>query len=173
LTIVTGAGGDTITVKSVDGLFAADLLLYGSKSGAPNPEADAAHDKIFFNGNVATHGGYLEAFADDITVAPNVTLSTLKTATLDANGKPIFSEDDNEIVFRARRVGTPEIENALPSGYLSKGVSIDIGTHANLFADSIYLIAAAEDRDIATQSGVTSVFLQQALIDPVKDFLTI
>ncbi|HEY9239052.1 MAG TPA: hypothetical protein VIP10_09480, partial [Burkholderiaceae bacterium] len=172
LTIITGAGGDTITVKSLDSLFQADLLLYGSKAGTPNPEADAAQDRIVFAGNVYTRGGYLEAFADDIVVEAGVTLSVLKNPALSA-GKPIFTEDeDNFIVFRARRIGTPEIENLLPSGYLQKGVSIDIGAHAKLYADSIYLVAQAEDRDIATQAGVTSVFLQQGLIDPVMDFVS-
>ncbi len=37
LTIITGAGGDTITIKSLDPLFAADLLIYGSYPGAPTP----------------------------------------------------------------------------------------------------------------------------------------
>ena len=174
LMIVTGAGGDTITINSLDAAFAGDLLLYGSKSGTPNPEADAAHDRIVFAGSIATQGGYLEAFADDIVVASGKTLSTLKTAALTADLKPIFSADgeDNDIVFRARRIGTPEIENLLPSGYLAKGVSIDIGANANLFAGSIYLVAQAEDRDIATQAGVTSVFLKQGLIEPVMNFLT-
>ncbi|HKS62428.1 MAG TPA: LEPR-XLL domain-containing protein, partial [Xanthobacteraceae bacterium] len=103
LTIITGAGGDTITIKSLDPLFAADLLIYGSYPGTPTPEPDAAHDVVRFEGDVYTHGGYLEVFADDIIVNPGKTLSTLVNTTLDAEGKPVFEDGSNDIVFRARR----------------------------------------------------------------------
>ncbi|HEX8030490.1 MAG TPA: hypothetical protein VF491_18580, partial [Vicinamibacterales bacterium] len=172
LTIITGAGGDTITIKSLDPMFAADLLIYGSYPGAPTPEPDVAHDVVRFEGDVYTHGGYLEVFADDIIVNPGKTLSTLINTTL-VSDQPVFEDGGNDIVFRARRIGTPEIENLLPSGYISKTVSIDIGTGANLHAGSIYLVAQAEDRDVATQIGVsTTAFLQQGLIGPVADFLS-
>src|SRR5262249_37763696 len=62
LTILGGAGGDTITIKSLDPRFAADLLIYGNQAGAPTPEPDAAHDVVRFEGDVYTHGGYLEVF---------------------------------------------------------------------------------------------------------------
>src|SRR5262249_15102705 len=77
LIITTGAGGDSITVKSLDPLFQADLLLYGDHSGAPSPEPDPAHDVVRFQGDVFTHGGLLETFADEISVDPGVTISTL------------------------------------------------------------------------------------------------
>ena len=48
LTIEAGSGGDTITVKSLDPAFAADLLLYGNKSGAPTIEPDAGKDTVRF-----------------------------------------------------------------------------------------------------------------------------
>src|SRR5207248_660412 len=90
-----------------------------------------------------------------------------------APGQPNFAGGSNDIVFRARRIATPELENLLPSGYLSKTVSIDIGTGANLYAGDIYLVAQAEDRTIATQIGVsTTAFLEQGLIGPIHDFLT-
>ena len=149
LTILGGLGGDHITVLSVDQNFAADLLLYGSKAGAPAPEPDAAHDVITFAGDTFTRGGYLEAFADDISVADGITVSTLADQSDLATG--------NDIVFRARRIGTTELENLLPSGYISKSVSITIGADAVLKSGSIYLVAQAEDRDIATQLGLTTL----------------
>src|SRR5439155_6297038 len=114
------------------------------------------------------------------TVDPVKTLSTLinTTRVVDPSqpgdlGKPVFEDGSNDIVFRARRIGTPELENLLPSGYLSKTVSIDIGAGANLYAGNIYLVTQAEDRDIATQIGLsTTAFLQQGLIGPITDFLS-
>ena len=158
LSIIAGAGGDTITVLSVDDAFAADLLLYGNGPGAPSPEPDAAHDVIVFAGDVYTRGGYLEAFGDDISVAAGVTLSTL----IDEND--LSSGDD--IVFRARRIGTPDFENTLPSGYLSKSVTIDIGDNATLLAANIFFVAQAEDRSLADQLGLTT--LQSSIRRPVS-----
>ena len=71
-----------------------------------------------FEGNVSTGGGYLEVFGDNIIVDPYVILSTRPTSA---------GEVDDGITFRARRIGTPEFENLLPSGFLDKSVSIDIG----------------------------------------------
>ncbi len=162
LTILAGSGGDTITVKSMDPAFAAELLLYGNKAGAPTIEPDAGHDVISFESDVFTHGGYLEAFADDISVAAGKTLST------ELNPGDLSDADD--IVFRARRIGTPEIENLLPSGYLSKSVSINIGTGASLRAANIYLVAQAEDRALATTLGL-STLESQFFLDPAVSFL--
>jgi hypothetical protein len=72
LTIEAGSGADTITVKSLDPGFAADLLLYGNTAGAPTLEPDAGHDVVHFDGNLATRGGYLEVFADEIFVKGEV-----------------------------------------------------------------------------------------------------
>ena len=69
LTIEAGSGGDTITVKSLDPAFAADLLLYGNKAGAPTIEPDAGKDaRPLRRATSCTHGGYLEVFADKIFV---------------------------------------------------------------------------------------------------------
>src|SRR3954454_4893609 len=127
LKISGGSGADTITVKSLDPGFAADLLLYGNKSGAPTIEPDAGQDVVRFQGNTYTGGGYLEVFADEIYIDPGVTLSTLTDqADLDTG---------DDIVFRARRIGTPEIENLLPSGYLAKKTLIDVGAGATIRAN--------------------------------------
>jgi hypothetical protein len=167
LTIEAGSGGDTITILSVDEDFAADLLIYGNKSGAPTIEPDAGHDVVIFAGNTFTRGGYLEVFADDIKVNNGVIVSTVPddeaTTGVLANG--------NDIVFRARRIGTPEIENLLPAGYLSKSVSIEVGTGAVMRATSIYLIAQAEDRALATTLGLTTL-QSQMFLNPAVSFLT-
>src|SRR5262249_54544091 len=95
--------------------------------------------------------------------------ATLSSAVPD---RPDFAGGTNDIVFRARRIGTPEIENLLPSGYLSKTVSIEIGQQANLYAGSIYLVTQAEDRSINDQIGVTtSAFLQQGVIEPIQEII--
>ena len=94
-----------------------------------------------------------------------MTLSTLVNTALTPD--PQFADGGADIVFRARRISTPEVENLLPSGYLSKSVSIDVGASASLYASNIYLVAQAEDRDIPTQIGLsTTAFLQQGLVRP-------
>ena len=146
LKIEGGSGGDTITVKSLDPAFAADLLLYGNRDGDPTIEPDPARDEVRFEGDtetndgyIGTHGGYLEAFADNISVAAGTVLSTL------------VDDDDlttgNDIVFRARRIGTPEIENLLPVGLPRQDASRSTSAPTrSCAASSIYLIAQAEDR---------------------------
>ncbi|MDB5862130.1 MAG: repeat-containing protein, partial [Ramlibacter sp.] len=162
LTIEGGGGGDTITVKSLDANFAADLLLYGNKSGAPALEPDINADVVRFEGDVYTKGGYLEVFADKIYVNAGKTLSTLTDQADLSTG--------NDIVFRARRIGTTEIENLLPSGYLSKSVEIDVGANATIRASGIYLVTQAEDRALADTLGLTTLESQRFL-DPAVSFL--
>src|SRR5262249_16442009 len=58
LTIIGGAGGDTITVNSFHPLLPTDLLIYGDEPGQPAPEPDTAHDVVEFKGDVYTHGGH-------------------------------------------------------------------------------------------------------------------
>ncbi len=85
LTIEANWGADTIEVRSLDGLFSADLRLYGNKGGDPLLTAifpDLATDTVFFSGNAYTHGGMIEVFAESITVNAGVKLSTLLYATL-------------------------------------------------------------------------------------------
>ncbi|MES2101762.1 MAG: LEPR-XLL domain-containing protein, partial [Pseudomonadota bacterium] len=162
LTIEGGSGADTITVNSLDAGFAADLLLYGNKAGAPTIEPDAGHDIVTFADDVFTGGGYLEVFADEIKVRAGVTLSTR------IDGDDLTTA--NDIVFRARRIGTTEIENLLPSGYLSKSVDIDIGANAVLEGSNVYLIAQAEDRALADVLGLTTL-QSQFFLDPALTFL--
>ena len=90
----------------------------------------------------------------------SITLSTLH---------PLGEEDDG-ITFRARRIGTPEFENLLPSGFLNKSVSIDIGHDATLTGGSVYLIAQAEDRPLADSLGLTALEAE-FFIDPALGFL--
>ncbi len=115
-----------------------------------------------FAGDTLTHGGYLEVFADRILIDPGVTLSTLTDQNDLSTG--------NDIVFRARRIGTPEIENLLPSGYLAKSVEIDVGAGATLRASSIYLITQAEDRALEETLGLTTLE-SQFFLDPAVSFL--
>ena len=162
LTIEAGSGADKITVKSLDPTFAADLLLYGDMAGRPLLMPDMSKDEVRFEGEVYTHGGYLEAFADKIVVAPNATVSTLTNSADLASGR--------DIVFRARRISTVEIENQLPSGYLTKSVSIDIGAGAKVLAAGIELIAQAEDMKLATMLGLTTL-QSQFFVDSAMSFL--
>ncbi|MCI0464745.1 MAG: hypothetical protein L0Z62_48090, partial [Gemmataceae bacterium] len=161
LTIEAGSGGDTITVASMDPGFAADLLLYGNTAGAPTLEPDAGQDLVRFQGDTLTHGGYLEVFADKIVIDANKTLSTLTDQNDLTTG--------NDIVFRARRIGTTEIENLLPSGYLPKSVEIDVGAGVQIRASSIYLIAQTEDRALATTLGLSTIESQLFLNGPLSD----
>jgi hypothetical protein len=103
LTIEAGWGSDTISVHSLDSAFAGDLLVYGNAAGAPPVVWDLGVDSISFANDIDTKGGYLEAFAEHIGVAAGVTLSTR-----DASGEA------NDIVFRARRFGSAELENLSP-----------------------------------------------------------
>ena len=75
-------------------------------------------------------------------------------------------------MFRARRIATAELENALPLFGTSKSVSIDVGENATLKASSMYLIAQAEDRSFATLIGadrLTSTFAIAPLLDKAVD----
>ena len=75
--IVNGLlGADTITVASLDPLFAADLQVYGFDGNPPGLVSDPLTDAVTFTGSISTNGGYLEVFADHISVADGVTLST-------------------------------------------------------------------------------------------------
>ena len=82
-----------------------------------------------FQGDTRTNGFCLEVFADKISIDAGINVSTLT------------DEDDlstgSDIVFRARRIGTPEIENLLPVGYLPKSVEIVVGANATLKGSSV------------------------------------
>jgi hypothetical protein len=155
LTVEGLLGHDNITVQSLDSAFAADLLLYGDEGGAPPVVWDPDTDSITFAGSISTGGGYLEAFAEDISVAPGVTLSTRGTDGV-----------ANDITFRARRFGTAELENLSPVLGTDRQVSLDIGAGAVLDANSIYLIAQAEDRTFSSLIGADRL-LDKFLISPL------
>ncbi|MFN9446209.1 MAG: hypothetical protein ACK57Y_09265, partial [Pirellulaceae bacterium] len=156
LKIEGGLGADKISIKRLDRTFAADLLVYGNSSEVQVFEPDPSKDEVVFEGSVYTRGGYLEVFSDTIRVNDGVTLSTVVDNDLDAS---------NDIVFRARRVGTVEFENLLPSGYLSKSVEIEIGKNATLLGSSVYLVASAEDRALQDNLGLTTLE-SQMFVDP-------
>ncbi|MFN5948454.1 MAG: hypothetical protein ACK43N_08165, partial [Pirellulaceae bacterium] len=156
LKIEGGLGADKISIKRLDRTFAADLLVYGNSSKVQVFEPDPSKDEVVFEGSVYTRGGYLEVFSDTIRVNDGVTLSTVVDTDLDAS---------NDIVFRARRVGTVEFENLLPSGYLSKSVEIEIGKNATLLGSSVYLVASAEDRALQDNLGLTTLE-SQMFVDP-------
>ena len=80
LTIEAGSGGDTITVKSLDAGFAAELCIYGNKAGRADDRARRRPaTRSRFEGNIFTDGGYLEVFADVIKIVDDVIVSTLAT----------------------------------------------------------------------------------------------
>src|SRR4029079_16703190 len=64
LTINGLGGGDTITVKSLDSHFAAELYIYGNNGLAPTLEPDVARDTVTFAGDVSTPGFSPAVFAD-------------------------------------------------------------------------------------------------------------
>ena len=154
LTIQGGTGADTITVQSLDPGFAADLLIFGNKDGAPELAGDLARDTIVFAGTIRP--GVLKAFAETIRVDPGVVLDV----------------GDDYMEFRARRFGTAELENLSPVFVSDKSVSIDVGAGARLLGGGVYLIAQAEDRsfaDIVGVDGLTKTFVLDPAIDKVTD----
>src|SRR5262249_61674338 len=75
----------------------------------------------------------------------------------------------DDIVFRARRIGTVELENLLPGFGSDKKVEIDIGANAALTGERDYLITQAEDRSFTELLGVNTVgnkYAVQPLTEP-------
>lgn len=162
LTIEANGGADEIEVKSLDNTFAADLLIYGhflDEYGIP--EDDVYTDSVIFSGDINTQGGFLDVWADCITVNANVKIAV----------------GDNDIVFRSRRIGIAELENLSPVLGTSRSVAIDVGAGAELSADGgIYLIAQTEDRSLADVLGLeqeVNNFLIQPLMDKIGDLLAL
>ena len=180
LRIEAGSGGDTIWVKSIDAGFnsangdGVTLGIYGNRCGskdrevceAPTIEPDAGRDTVIFDTSVSTHGAYLEVFADTIKVEANVHLSTTTDDCQRAHLELCDLAAANDITFRARRVGTPDIENLMPAGYLLKETDITIGANALITATSVFLISQAEDRSLAEALGITTLGAQAALAIP-------
>ena len=153
LTIQGGTGADTITVESLDPGFAADLLIFGNRDGAPELVGDLAYDTIVFAGSIKT--GVLKAFAETIRVDAGVVLDV----------------GDAFLEFRARRFGTAELENLLPVFVSDKNVSIAVGENAQLKGAGVYLIAQAEDRSFADIVGVDGL-ARTFVLDPAIDEVT-
>ena len=178
LTIEGRGGGDTIIVRGLDADWTAELYLYGNKGGAPTIEPDVARDEVRFEANTFTNGAYLEVFADVIKILDGVFVSTLADNPADLAAIPTDDELANagDIVFRARRIGTPEIENLMPAGYLAKQTEISVGAGARVWGSGIFLITQAEDRALATTLGLTTLganFLLDPFISAITDLLTL
>jgi hypothetical protein len=151
-------GGDTITVESLPGNFTGALNIYGSRlpivgTLAPVPDEDPFNDTVIFSGNITTSG--LDIWADTIRVNDNVLIDVV---------------DEGDIVFRARLVGIPDLENLSPAFGINRSVEISIGKKAVLNAGSIYLIAEADDKSIADLAGVPKEF-DKFVIEPLMDQL--
>ena len=97
---------------------------------------------------------------------PDTTLSTLHRRW------PTSTRTGNDIVFRARRIGTPEIENLMPAGYLAEDRAIDIGDDADARGQQHLPDRQAEDRALATTLGLTTLGCSSAASTRSSSFLT-
>src|SRR5690606_35398921 len=108
-------GSDSIEVKSLPASFNGSLLLYGNRLQRADrfypdmPEDDPYPDTVVFSGDIAL--GYLEVFADHISVKESVHLNT----------------GEEDIFFRSRMLGVATVENLLPVFATDRSVSVDIG----------------------------------------------
>src|SRR3990167_5940804 len=154
LTIEGRDGNDSIEVKSLDSLFAADLLLYGSSLNSHGVPIDAIYsDTITFSGSINTGGGTLDAWAANIVVSNSV--------NIDVGG--------GYINFRSRDIGIAEVENLSPVFGTDRSVSIIIGQGAVLSSEGgIFLIAQAEDQNLATVLGASKE-VDNYIIQPLAD----
>jgi hypothetical protein len=156
LVIEAKEGTDTITVESLDAGWQsdADLDIYGSavETGGPPVVVDQPYvDTVTFSGSVNTNGGAVNVYAQKISVAGNVTLTT------------------SDLTFRARLVGISTLENLLPAFGTDRDVSIDIGAGATINADGgIYLIAEAVDQSLADTVGASKE-VDNFIIAPLAD----
>ncbi|HZF80990.1 MAG TPA: LEPR-XLL domain-containing protein, partial [Rubrivivax sp.] len=153
------SGADHIEIRSLGTLFSADLRVYGSRmpllgSLAQVPEDDGFVDSVVISGNINTRGGFLDIWADNITVNSGVVVET----------------DGGDIVLRARMTGLADIENLLPVLGTARSVNIDIGTGATLRGGGIYLIAQAEDQSTAAAAGVPTE-VDNFIISPLQGIL--
>ena len=141
LKIEGDAGTNSIEVKSLDSQFSGTLGLYGSVLDSFGvPVDDPFSDSITFSGDIDLQGGFLDAWADHITVNQNVHITA----------------GDDGIVFRPRQIGIGKLENLSPVLGTSRSVSIDIGKGADIEASGgIYLITQAEDRSLADVIGAS------------------
>jgi hypothetical protein len=162
------SGADRIEIRSLDTLFSADLRVYGSRmpqlaSLAQVPEDDGFVDSVVISGNINTRGGFLDIWADNITVNPGVVVDTVKPGVVGDTHR-------GDIVLRARMTGLADIENLLPVFGTARSVDIDIGANATLRGGGIYLIAQAEDQSTADAAGVPKE-VDNFIISPLQGIL--
>jgi hypothetical protein len=165
LTVLGLDGGDTINVASLPAAYGgadgADLLLYSDYLDEYGLPADDIYiDHINFTGDIDLKGGFLDAWAERITVDPGVTIETV----------------DNDIVLRARIIGNAQIENLLPAYGTNREVDISIGAGAELDATGIWLVAQAEDRSIADIEGAPKEvdnFIIGPLMSKIQDLVSL
>ncbi|MFM8188319.1 MAG: hypothetical protein ACKN85_07560, partial [Pirellula sp.] len=163
LTIKGLGGKDVIRIKTLDSNFAASLIIFG----ATNAESNSSGDEIRFEGNLATRGGDIQAVGQKIIVEPSVTLSTAVDEDLTLGG---------DIDFLAIRFGTAEIENLLPSGYIAKSASINVGTNAVLRGKNVLLNAQTEDRALQDVLGLTTLqsnFFVDPFLSKLQDLIAL
>ncbi|RPH58114.1 MAG: hypothetical protein EHM89_12940, partial [Acidobacteria bacterium] len=163
------AGTDTINVESLPagygGTDGADLLIYGSRlpassSVAQVPMDDPFIDHVNFTGSINLNGGFLDVWADRITVADGT-----------AQNPIIIETVNNDICFRARLLGIAELENMVPLGFgTDRMVDITIGTYAQLKGYGLWLFSQAEDKSIADTIGATKE-IENFVIEPLTGWL--
>ena len=168
------AGTDTINVESLPagygGTDGADLLIYGSRLPALDvaqvPEDDPFIDRVNFTGSINLKGGFLDVWADRITVADGTVENPVVIETV-----------DNDICFRARLLGIAELENLMPLGFgTDRMVDITIGKYAQLKGYGLWLFSQAEDKSIADTAGATKEvenFVIQPLMDAIGDLFAL
>ncbi len=118
-------------------------------------------DSVNFLGSVNLHGGFLDVWADRITVADGTT----------AEDGIIIETVDNDICFRARLLGIAELENMVPLGFgTDRVVDITIGKYAQLKGYGLWLFSQAEDKSIADTAGATKE-IENFVIEPLTGWL--
>lgn len=168
------AGTDTIYVESLPagygGVDGADLLIYGSRLPALDvaqvPEDDPFIDRVDFTGSINLNGGFLDVWADRITVADGTEEDPIVIETV-----------DNDICFRARLLGIAELENLVPLGFgTDRWVDITIGKYAQLKGYGLWLFSQAEDKSLADTIGATKEienFVIEPLMGKIADLIAL
>lgn len=157
---INGMGeADTIEVKSLPANFSGSLLLYGNRvqgsgSSYPDmPQDDIDPDNVIFSGDITL--GYLEVFADHITVKDHVRIDT----------------GEEDIFFRSRMLGQSFPENLTMVFASDRSTSVDIGKHAVLQGGSIYVVLQTEDKSLSDVLGAGQE-ITNFVIDPLTDVLS-
>ena len=151
-------GSDTITVESLSDDYAASLILYGNRLQRNDPmyplmpEDDPFPDSVRFSGNINL--GYLEVFADHISVDAGVHIDT----------------GDENIFFKSSVIGVATFENLLPVFATLRSVSVDIGAGAVLEGGGITFSLQAADKSFADVIGASQE-VSNFVIDPLTGLL--